>query len=145
MTFDDLSQEYKKDEIDINSPMLDEVAGQIPSIHRKWLDILAAEQKELISLRKSRNKLRRLKWEYYSGKLDQETLTKMGWDQFNHKIMRTDLDKYLESDKDLQKFDVAIEETNARISYIESVLKEILNRNWLLRNMIEWRKFISGN
>ena len=34
------------------------------------------------------NRLYRLKWEYYTGKIDQETLDKKGWEPFQHNILK---------------------------------------------------------
>jgi hypothetical protein len=31
-----------------------------------------------------------------------------------------------------------------KVDYLDSILKGINNRQWVIRNAIEWRKFMSG-
>ena len=45
--------------------------------------------------------LLRKKWEYYTGKMDSETLESLGWEPFQLNILKADIDKYLDSDKEL--------------------------------------------
>ena len=47
--------------------------------------------------------LRRLKWLYYTGKLDQNTLENLNWQVFDLDIKKNknDLEMFIESDKDI--------------------------------------------
>ena len=31
-----------------------------------------------------------------------------------------------------------------KINYLESIIKTVVNRNFLIKNIIDWRKFTSG-
>jgi hypothetical protein len=88
--------------------------------------------------------LRKQKWEYYNGKMSQQELATLGWEPFGHRILKQDLDIYLESDTDIIKHESKIDLQKAKVEYLDSILKGINNRNWVIRNAIEWRKFMSG-
>jgi hypothetical protein len=88
--------------------------------------------------------LRRQKWEYYSGKMSEDDLKSFGWQPFDHRILRQDLDVYLESDSDLLKIQSKVELQKQKVEYIDSLLKGINSRQWIIRNAIDWKKFISG-
>ena len=51
---------------------------------------------------------------------------------------------YLDADKDLQESGQKEAYLAAVVTYLEKVLREINNRNWNIRNAIEWKKFIHG-
>ena len=85
--------------------------------------------------------LKRVKWEYYTGKASPEVYKQK---PFNLKIMKSDLDKYLDSDEDLIKSKQKIEYLETVVNYLDRTLKIISGRDWQIRNSIEWRKFTSG-
>lgn len=144
MRYDDIKAEYAKDTIDPNSADLDSVSLSIPRLHQKYLDILSVEKSHLVTLQHEFDKVSRLKWEYYSGKMSESSLRALGWPQFSLKVLKSDLDRYMKSDEDLAKLDANIRIQEEKIWYIEQVLKEIMSRQWTVRNAIEWRRFISG-
>ena len=85
-----------------------------------------------------------MKWEYYTGKLDQSQLDEHGLEPFPLKILKQDIDKYMESDDDLIVLNQRYIYQKEKVDYLESVLKEITNRHWKIKNAIEWRRFTSG-
>jgi len=89
--------------------------------------------------------LRRSKWEYYTGKISEEDLEEKGWEPFNLKILKSDIDMYLDSDNDMILMKQKITYQEEKVFYLESIIKEISQRNWEIRNAIEWRKFVSGS
>jgi hypothetical protein len=88
--------------------------------------------------------LLRAKWEYYTGKMSQEELTARGWEPFALKILRNDLDLYLDSDADLIKLKQKSDFQKEKIALLEEVVKELNTRHWKIRNAIEWRRFTNG-
>jgi hypothetical protein len=50
----------------------------------------------------------------------------------------------MDSDPDLSALRVKIEYQEEKVDYLESVLKGISQRHWVIRNSIEWRKFTNG-
>ena len=63
---------------------------------------------------------------------------------FDHKVLRQDVDKYMDADEDLIKQLSKIDYYQVMISYLDSILKTIGNRTYQVKNAIEWQKFIRG-
>ena len=76
--------------------------------------------------------------------MSQEELLARGWEPFALKILRNDLDLYLDGDEDLNKLVQKCEYLKEKISLLEEIVKELNNRHWKIRNAIEWRKFVNG-
>ena len=144
MDIDSIKKMVEQD-MKIDDLNLDLEALRTPQLHGKYLNILHDESLVLHKNLIEQKELRRLKWEYYLGKLDQETLDEKGWQPFGLKILRTDIDVYLESDKDLLRLEARIHYLKEKVKYIESVLQAIGRRGWDIKSAIEWKKFMSGS
>ena len=87
--------------------------------------------------------MRKLRLDYYAGRLSQEELLEYGWEPFQF-VLKTDINAYLEADINLIKLlekKVYHEEV---VSVIESIMSELKQRTWQLRDFISWEKFIGG-
>ena len=113
----------------------------IPSLHAKYYRIL----NRIILLKKTEeNKfkvLKKEKWQYYTGKSDPEVYIDK---PFDHKVLRQDVDKYMDSDPELIKQLSKIDYYQVMASYLDSILKNINNRTYQIKNAIEWQQFIRG-
>ena len=96
---------------------------------------------QLKKVRDERKSLYRDKWEYYTGKSPPEVYQEK---PFDLKILRTDVPIYLDADPELQEIGQKEEYIKMMVEYTERILKEINNRNWTIRNTIEWKKFLHG-
>lgn len=143
MNFDKIKEMAEKD-LAIDDTELGNESTRIPQLHNKYLVIFHDERLVLRKAQADYRTLRKDKWEYYTGKMSQERLTELGWQPFQSKILRNDLDVYMDSDKDLSSLQVKIEYQQEKVDYLESVLKGISQRHWVIRNSIEWRKFTNG-
>ena len=85
--------------------------------------------------------LKKEKWQYYTGKADPEIYIDK---PFDYKVLRQDVDKYMDADPDLIKISSKIEYYQVMISFLDSILKTINNRTYQIKNAIEWQKFIRG-
>mgnify|MGYP003655256270 FL=1 len=128
----------------IDDTELDIASTAIPQLHNKYLNIFLDEKLVLQKLNSDYYRLKRIKWEYYTGKLDHTQLEKYGWEQFQLKILKQDIDLYMNSDEELQKLSDRVAYQKEKINYLDAILKSINNRQWNIRNAIEWRKFING-
>ena len=143
MTLDELRKEISKD-VALDESAMDLESLKIPQLHSKYLNFLTDERLCLSKMKHDLSVLLRCKWEYYTGKMSQEELTVRGWEPFALKVLRNDLDLYLESDADLGKLRMKVEYQEQKIALLEEIVKELNNRHWKIRNAIEWRKFING-
>lgn len=128
----------------INDAELDTESLRIPQLHNKYLNIFHDEKLALQSLRIKRKILLKEKWEYYTGKMDQETLDKKGLEPFNLKILKQDVDMYIESDSEIIAIDSKLLLQQEKVEYLEQAIKAINNFQWHIRDAIAWRKFING-
>ena len=137
----DAIQELWEEDSKIDADNLHAESIKIPSLHAKYYKIF----NNILVLKKAQeNKykiLKKEKWQYYTGKSDPEVYIEK---PFDHKVLKPDLDKYLDADEDLIKCYTKIEYYQMMLSYLESILKTILNRTYQLKNSIEWSKFIAG-
>lgn len=143
MTFEELQQEIEKD-LAFDETQLDTESLRIPQLHNKYLKHLYAEKLLLKKLRNDMGELTRIKYEYYTGKMDETSLKERGWEPFQLRVLKNDVEMYLDGDKDMNKLRGRIQLQEERVDYIESVVKTIANRGWLIRNAIDWKKFLGG-
>lgn len=132
------------EDMPIDDTELDIESMTIPQLHSKYLNFYLDEKLVLQKLNSDYYRLKKTKWEYYTGKLDEEQLQEYGWEPFQFKILKQDIDLYMDSDEDLQKLSNKVAYQKEKITYLDSILKSINNRQWNIRNAIEWRKFING-
>ena len=140
MTLEELQEQVDKD-LKINEAELDLESLKTPQLHNKYLKHYNNFKLLMTRAESDYKILKRVKWEYYTGKASPEVYKQK---PFNLKIMKSDLDKYLDSDEDLIKSKQKIEYLETVVNYLDRTLKIIGGRDWQIRNSIEWRKFTSG-
>ena len=115
---------------------------KVPSLHAKYHEMF----NNFLLLRKKaeqqRKNIRHERYEYYSGKADPEVYEK---NPFGKKIRDKDtMTKYLDADEKLKEVNLKIDYYETLLNYCESILKQINNRTYQIKNAIEWQKFIAG-
>mgnify|MGYP003111140368 CR=1 FL=1 len=143
MRFDDIKRMIE-DDIVIDPTELDKEALKTPQLHGKYLNILTDEKLSLSKYRSDYKRLKRNKWLYYTGKLSEEELRDLNWEPFGLSILKSDIDKFLDSDEELIKIKDKIVFIEEKVNYLESTIKMISNRQWLIREAIDWVKFTHG-
>lgn len=116
---------------------------KIPKLHGKYLDSLIKHKMASKKANFDYLRMRKLKWEYYTGKLSKDELQELGWEPFQF-TLKSDVSFYLESDTDLIKLlekKIYHEEV---VSVIESIMSEVKQRAWELKSFIDWERFIGG-
>jgi hypothetical protein len=116
---------------------------KIPVLHSKYLNILT---KHKIASKKAHFdylRMRKIKWEYFTGKMSKEELDEYGWEPFQF-ALKSDINTYLEADSDLIKLLEKKVYHEEAISVIESIMSELKQRTWQLRDFISWEKFVNG-
>ena len=143
MNLENIKSMVAKDCI-IDETRLDAESLRLPQLHNKYLNFLM--DAKLILERKKNDfyRMRRNKWEYYTGKMDEATLARLGWEPFDLKILKQDIGIYLESDVDLIIMQEQVCYYKEMCEYLDSTVKEITYRHNKIRNAIDWQKFIAG-
>ena len=141
MNIDELYSEVERD-IKIDDTELDLESIRTPQLHNKYLKIFTKHSLQYKKLQDDYKVLYRVKWEYYTGKASPEVYAE---NPFELKVLKADIGIYMESDKDLQQLGQRMAYAKQIVEYLERILKEINNRNWNIRNTIEWKKFLHGD
>ena len=140
MTLEELQESVNKD-FKLDDTKLDRESVNIPLLHNKYL----IHFNKFNLLRKKADQdhktLIREKWEYYTGKSNPSVYQAK---PFNLKILKQDVDKYLESDEDIQRAKHKVEYLQTTTDFLDRTIRQISNRTFTIKNAIEWRKFTSG-
>ena len=126
----------------IHKDNLHDQSLKIPALHAKYHEMFNT----ILLLRKKaeqqRKNIRHERYEYFSGKADPDVYVD---NPFPKKIRDKDtMQKYLDADESLMNVSLKIDYYETMLNYIESILKQISNRTYQVKNAIEWQKFIAG-
>ena len=128
-------------DLKIDDTELDLESIRTPQLHNKYLKLFTKYSLQLKKVKDDYDGLYKFKWEYYTGKSTMEVYQA---EPFDLKVLKADVHIYLNADSELQKLGQRQEYLKVVVVYIERVLREINNRNWNIRNTIEWKKFLHG-
>ena len=138
-------QEFWNADREIDITELANESVRIPQIHDKYLKIYIDERIRLKGLQFELTKLVRLKTDYYAGKLTQEELEKLGWEQFLQRLLKNEISTYIEADEDVIKTKKNIVLIEEKCHYLDSIIKMISNRGFQIKSAIDWIKYKSGS
>ncbi len=143
MDLDDLNKMWSIDCV-IDELDLSKELRNIPVLHNKYFSIYSKFSLKMKKLKSELIELEKAKMEYYSGSMDEIELKQRGWKPNPLKILRTDLNKYIESDKEIIELSLRIGYLLQIIEYLENIIKQINNRGYYISDIIKWEKFRSG-
>lgn len=143
MTIDEIVTLWN-DDVNIDQTELSSESLKIPKLHNKYYQILINEKLLLKKLEIDFKKLKLEKYEFYTQGPNEET-NKKGWElPAKGIILKSDIPLYMEADEDLCTIILKISYQQEKIECLESIIKSIMNRGYLIKNAIEWQKFTMG-
>ena len=113
-------------------------------LHAKYFKYLNEVRKQLARLDGRKARILLLKTEHLLGNLDQETMKEMGWKPNPKIIMKTDLSAYINGDQEIIDINVKIADLRQLAEFLDSIIRAVHNRSFVITNIIEDRKFING-
>ncbi len=139
---DDLLEMWRKDaEIDRTEPGKELL--NIPKLHSKYVTILSNHRLMMKDAEFQLNRWKKIKWEYYTGKLDDDELKKYGWDPFPL-TLKSDINTYLDADEDINKYKAKKVLHEEIVDVCIAIIKELNSRTYQLRDFIAWERFVNG-
>ena len=141
MNLESLQELWKKDSV-IDTDLYCEESTKIPQLHMRFLEFfntyaLMKKEREI-----EMRRLIREKWLYYKGKAQSKVYKEM---PFDFKLTtKEEVNMFIESDDDICKLQYKIDYIEQIINFLEGVLRQIGNRNFQIKNAIEWEKFKNG-
>lgn len=143
MKIEDLMKEWAIDsELDAANPTGETVRSA--KMHSKYLNIMMMETARYHKADAELKKLKKAKSDYYLGLMSREELAERGWTQFQGRVIRAEVASYLDADDDIINAGLKLGIIKQKVEYLEAVMKQINNRGYQIRAIIDWEKFKSG-
>jgi hypothetical protein len=108
------------------------ISIQTPMLQSRYLRLLNEESLLLSKLEFDYDVLYKDKWDYYRNNFN-IALTK-----------KDDLLTFINGDEDIIKLKAKISLSKRTMTYIEDIIRTLRERSFHVKNLIEYRKFISG-
>jgi len=134
-------QELADKDLKINDTELDLESLKTPQLHNKYMKHLTKFKLLLTRAEDEYRTIKREKWEYYTGKSDPAVYQLK---PFNLKILKQDVDKYIEADEEIQKATQKVKYLETVVDFLDRTIRQVSNRTFTIKNAIDWRKFTSG-
>jgi hypothetical protein len=134
-------QELADKDLKINDTELDLESLKTPQLHNKYMKHLTKFKLLLTRAEDDLRTIRLFKWEYYTGKSDPQVYQQK---PFNLKILKQDVDKYIEADEEVQKATQKVKYLETVVDFLDRTIRQVSNRTFTIKNAIDWRKFTSG-
>ena len=146
MNLEQLRDEWSKD-CEIDDIELDKSSLEVPKLHAKYQEYLTNNILTLKNLEFQYNLLLKNKWLWYNGKMSQEQIKELGWDDdpFDGlKVMKNDMQIWYNADTDLQAISGKVAYQKIVIDFLKECMQNITWRHQTIKNTIDWRKFMAG-
>ena len=141
MNLEQLQEMWKKDS-KIDGDLYCEESTKIPQLHMRYMEFyntysLMKREREL-----ELNQLVRDKWLYYKGKAPSTVYKEMPFDL--KLTTKEEITMFIDADEDIKKLHFKIAYIEQTLAFLDSVLRQINNRTFQIKNAIEWEKFKNG-
>jgi len=132
---------WKRDSV-IDSDLYCEESTRIPQLHQKYMELFNTfflMQKEQEAKLKT---TKRDKWLYYKGRAPASVYKDAPFDL--KLTTREEIDMFIEADEEYQKVILKLDYIGQVLAFLDSVLRQLNNRTFQIKNAIEWQKFQNG-
>ena len=111
---------------------------ETPKLHAKYLQLHNEFKLMLSDAQTKYNKLYKDKWLYYNGKAPSSVYAEK---PFDLKVLKGDLDVYINSDPEICKSNQKIDYLETCINCIDRILKQIDSRGFAIKNTMDIIKY----
>ena len=140
MIINDILKQIETDK-KIDHTQLDTESLRIPEQAVKYQQLAHDEAIRLRFLEKEYNVAKYNRWMYYTGKADPEIYNK---DPFEHKVLKSDLNLFLESDLILNEIQDRIVIQTEKLKLVVEAGKVMQNKSFNIKNALDHQKFMGG-
>ena len=144
MKFEEIQKLWSGD-CEIDETELSQESVKIPQLHNKYLILFRDERLRLRTMKFDHSKLLKVKREYFSGRMDATELEAYDWEPFQYKLLKADVQEYIDADDDIIEGKKKISLQEEKVEYLESVVKSLSTRGYLIKNAIDWKRFTEGH
>lgn len=147
INLEDILQMWKKDAV-LDDICLDEETIKSSKLHAKYLELFSMAKLMLKKKEMEFDSMKKDKWLYYNAKMSKDDMDKRSWkyDPFDGmtKPLKSDMDMYYTTDKDLVRIKAQIDYQKTIIETLEEIMGNIRWRHNAVKNILDFKKFTSG-
>ena len=146
MKLSDIQTMWQKD-CQIDDTKLDVELLKLPNLHSKYLGIYNDESLSEKKLFFENKKLIKHKTIWYAGKMSEEELEELGWEQFKIKLIKgyePKIETYLQGDDDLIEANQKLAYQKIKVEFLESIIKSLNTRGYNIKSAIDFLRFTMG-
>ena len=140
MKIEDIKDMLEKDK-SVDHTQLDTESLKIPEQAVKYQQLAHDEALMLRHLEREYNVMKYKRWMYYMGKADDEVYEK---EPFDHKVLKSDVNIFLDSDKQLNELQDKISTQNEKLKLVVDAGKVMQNKSFNIKNALDHQKFMGG-
>ena len=141
---DSIVAEWKSDSRIDDTKVIHELT-RTPHLHAKYLDYYMQSKGKLIISEKKYNTMRWVKRKYFRGEMEKHELVERGWSQWNGlKPSNSELNELFDADRDLNELLERVKYWQMMVQGIEYIMKQIAQRDWSLKSIVEHMKYLNG-
>lgn len=148
MTLEEIMKQWEADS-QIDQVNLDNAVIETAKLHSKYLELLNVNKMKLKKRQYQMDILRKDKWMYFGGKMTKQQMDSKGWnyDPFDgcNKPLKNEMDFWMKADKEVQEMQTKIDYSQMVVDALIDIMENIKWRNQSIRNIIDWRRFTSGD
>ena len=143
MKLQDIFDLWKVD-VEINRSELGEEALKLPKLHHKYFSIFTEEKLKLRAYEAELKKLRLDKYEFFTQGPSDETEA-LGWKLPPiGRVIKADANTYIDVDEEVVKQTLRIGIQQEKIALLDSIIRSLNTRGFLIKNAIDWERFKVG-
>ena len=142
MKLEEIFEAWKLDCV-VDKTELGEEALKIPKLHHKYFQVYSSEKLLLKKYEFDLKKLKLEKHEFYTQGPNEETPTHWKLPP-KGMILKADIPMYIDADEDIIRMNLKIGLQMEKIELLESIIKTIMNRGYLIKTAVDWTKFTMG-
>lgn len=143
MKLEEIEKEWAQD-APLSETKLASEAARVPILHSKYYAIMI---RELFELKRTENELKiaeKNRHLFYSDILTDDELRNFGWARIDYKVLKSDIGLHMSADPELIKSRLKYTLQDEKVSFLKSILSSVGSRGYLIKSMIDWKKFEAG-
>ena len=141
MNLDEIQEMWQRDSV-IDPDNLHDESLKIPQLHAKYYTVYNTITLLREKARETYNRVRLERYNYYTGKAPAEVYVE---EPFPYKVREKEaIQRYMDADERLSKIDLKIRYYDIMLKFLEEVIKMITNRNYSIKNAIDFMRFTAG-
>ena len=144
MKFEEIQYQWTLDCV-MDETELSQESIKIPQLHNKYLIFYSNEKLKFKEIKYLFAGLIRRKRDYYSGRMTAKELEMADWEPFQLKLLKADVQEYIDADDNVIESKKLLALQEEKVNYLESIVKSLTTRGYLIKNAIDWKRFTEGH